>query len=1850
MQSSLQTISNISYYIHLILFLDNNKSLFLSAIYIYIIFLAFITVLFIIMCLRFKAGKYNFLWPITILCYALPIISKTFFGQIFLLLISIFKCIYGKQLYYASTTQCEIGTWYYITMPLCCIALLLQVILSYTTISLYYQPDFIYDNNDTLKKTNPIPDFIFLLNKILIIIIFMFDKGQNNEHWPILIILCITTGFNAYVNIYCQNYANEIIKKLNYFFILCLFWGFFCLLISNIFLSLNFSGALYFFLCGILIIFIYCVFYVKTNLDFLNTNFEDIHRINDYLNYIYSYMKLIKEKEISRDSSIILTSFIQKMEDKCTNKKCILKKYLQSLSKGFDSNFLLLQHAQKLFKLALNKIPMDITLKIHYIIFLTSKINQKKNAQKELSSIKINHMLLYNKFNIFRCKKFIEENNTIVNTNKQEETDSNDIIQEIEYKNNYKEFLKLLSKSSSLYYEFWSSLYTSHLQGTEDFRKLNDIGAELNIIIEQIEKIFEKMREIKNNDLTVIKLYESYLKNILNNEEKYEKYHKISNNLIIDNKFYFEDKDFTNFDIKNLLTNDEYQFIIISANDDNKGTLINMSLNTCLYFGYTKDEIIGKNMCLLVPELFHKIHNKLFNEVTEKIKTEFFENLSNKITYIPQCMEYSGFGRNKLKYLIPLNIKIFFAQTEESDLVYIIDLIRKNNLYTNNDINETNEIDKNQICCVLTDNNFIIQTFTPNCVEILGLDSKMINSNYDITNFIVQFNEELQSLVSTSNKEVSIHEASEIISNENSSRDLIVVGDMDKSFEMKLKKKKKLLKLKYSHQRKIIWNINNNVNSIITSKKQDMAKILSQFSGIGKKMNGENNKKKLILEVKDVIISNKQIGYYFYFKKSNSRNEASLININESTKIEKIENTSLNLAKINKSSVKFYEEENELPKSSRINDDDIRNNITINNFQKEEKKIDKHSNISFDIENITHVRKHESAKILSDFKDDYNDTVDEKFTPKCNFNFYLDLNTKSYKPSSTKDQTNQLYKQLKEQALAKINIVYQIKKKMNKKSSSNTEISSKEESNEDYTSSYLLSSSSVSESKKEESKIKSNNKEMSKKTNEKGDNNNENIKEKKKKIENIENEYYKIAINKIKFMIYDFNQEMVVTTKNEKKSKVEEIIDNYKLRQSINISEDINYVNLSFDKFVKDAKNKNDKGSNKNISIKNIKNKNNEKNNLIDTEKEFEKDIIYALSRQDDQNSIRYFYILSFFYIIIIIIILITEIYFVIKSYNSFKDNLDLVINSINLKYNTNVGIFTIREITLYSYPSPFENITYSVPDDNRENYTAKIYSISKNAFITCNTLMENIIGSSRKISKNTLYILNEEPFNITILYGNNHLRNVTSTLFSSIIQVYSTFCNLLQTETISIPSKNLYNFMYNSFNQIANALNLQIDLFKEELSDKWTSMIIMIVIYGVVYILFHILLYITATKCFVSIANKKASYISVFYGINLNLIKSSIRKCEFFINKINQNETNEKLKIIDEENSIIMSTSNFNLNNSLKQNNKEKKIKRLKKNKGLSNDKRTKRFKIILFVYFLIFIIFFVAILISSNFFVVKFVDSSEYLYNLQHYHINIFELFNGFREYIFDENNILLGEKVYNYLNKKEDEFYKTNVDNLNKIFSLRNKIPGLNDDINELNKKGFCSSYIATFKSTKDCEDFVGGKDSILNFDFSFIVNEFVEDIRYGKKSFIIFVNLNCVLGNLTFPEYQNVSDIAEQMKHYPGWKVYRLAFFNQFLHSRITTKFMNIMMPRILEERNISINSIQKNMENGYVVYIILIIIYGTIFLILFWVYWIPFIRTLNMEIYKTKNMLTIIPVQILASLPNIRELLNISNKR
>ena len=1871
----IKKIKSILIYLHFIVFIKGNYIYYYYTLIIYIIFLLFINIIFAFMFFRLKAGKYDILWPIDILKYCLPAISTTFFGQIFFLLISTFSCRNGKS-YMDENVPCRQGKLYEICIPLSVIALIFQIILSFLTVSMYYQPDFISEGNNLLKKRSSNPDIYFLFNKILVIIIFVFDKESKSEHWGILFILCSITGVNAYIIFYYQHFENKIMKIFHCFFSCFLFWGFLSLFISNIFANFGFDGGIYFFVFGAIVITIYCLLYTKTNLEFLFLDFYDIKSSQGFIDYIKYFLKFIKQRDNSRNSSIILTSFIEKIEDGCTNNNCVLKKYLDSLSKGIDSNFLLLQFAQKLFKIALNKFPDDITLRIHYIIFLITEINQKKSAEKELLSIETNIFFINDCFNLYRCKKYIEEYNIISNKSQDGGFEKNDFLQAIEYKNSVKEFIKLLSKSSSLYYDFWSSLYSSHLQGTEDFKKLNDLGAELNIIIERIEKVFEKLREIKNNDLEIIKLYESYLKNILNNKDKYEKYYNISKNLLIDNKSEIRDIDYTNFDLKGLIENDEFKSIIISANNENMGTIIGMSLNVSYMLGYHRHELIGKNMNILIPEIYQKIHEELYFNICEKTKTEFFENLSKKIIYSPKFIEFSSFGRNKSKYLIPLDFKIFFVQTEENDLAYIVGL--SNYKKMNFDLYEDNQNNTNQLYCVLTDCNLIIQTFTSNCVELLGLNSNIINSNQDITFFIKHFSEELQSIISNTNREFSGFEGSEMKSNDNSAKDIFNYNNInEKCYEQKLKYKKRLIKMKYSNPRKITWKLYNDKNQ---NYQFDFGKTqIAVFSPhIYKNKNYLNEiieyktnlQKQLIMEVKEAFIAKKQVGYFFYFKKIKEDNNK--ISFNELAEVKKGSLSPSGKSSLRRPSAKFIHLE-ESAKSSRLynnNNSDfnlVLNRCSFSKLNNDFKK--KNLNVNFDIDKSNNSRKNESAKNLCSLIGNAN--IDEKYIPKCSFNFILDIETMSYKPSAKINTLKELYNSLRSQSMEILNIIYKSKKKKKEESSVSSGIENPfQDSNMNSSFNNSNSNSSSESNSSNEKKLSSinNNYAFSRKNkNRKGSlivqsiishkkviiNNELLDNENNYKNDDIDEQYYRVNINKIKFMRYDFNQEMVINdTKYEKKSQIDIIIENYKARQNINISEDKNYAHIPFDQYIKDSKNKSKKNLDKFKKKENFK-----KENIFDKEKEFEKEIIYALSKQDEQKVVIYFYKISFLFLVIILLMGFSEISYIVSHYNKIKENMHLIIYASNLKYFTNFGLYYVRESTLYN---SFHNITdgsYKIPDIEYFNYTGKIFEIAKNAFIKCNSYVESIIGSNYQFCKNTSYILSEKPFDIEVLYNNSIIKNITTNFYTSMIQVYSSFCNLLIAfYSISIDNPNLYNFIHNSFNNLGKGLNLQIQLFINELFLRYKDAIIYMIIFCGIYLVLHIMLFFIICRGYTAIVSRKTSYIAVFYGIGLSLIKSSIQKCEFFINKINQNNDNLKIKDFDEETSSIMLTSNNNLNNIFTENDFERRNKivnnklrqSVKKRRKLEEkeDKNSKKFRkiyeIFLFISFLYLSIVFYTFLNLTS----AFITNGSYIYHMQNYHNTIIELFNSYREYLFDENSVILGLSVYKYVIQKEEDFYSSITENKNFLVQNNRKIKGLYEYYLNLEEKGFCSSYFSYFNSREECENFIGGKEGIMNLGFFTFINSFVEEIRNSRNYMKLLLESKVLVGNLS-KVFDN--SLKEKLAKNESL-VFRLKVFNMDqTHFKLNIIFLNIILQYIDTERDATLNVIEKSMINCHIIYVIFIIIYMIIFLLSFFFYWIPMIRTLNLEIYKTKNMLSIIPAQILASQPNIKELLNISIK-
>ena len=118
---------------------------------------------------------------------------------------------------------------------------------------------------------------------------------------------------------------------------------------------------------------------------------------------------------------------------------------------------------------------------------------------------------------------------------------------------------------------------------------------------------------------------------------------------------------------------------------------------------------------------------------------------------------------------------------------------------------------------------------------------------------------------------------------------------------------------------------------------------------------------------------------------------------------------------------------------------------------------------------------------------------------------------------------------------------------------------------------------------------------------------------------------------------------------------------------------------------------------------------------------------------------------------------------------------------------------------------------------------------------------------------------------------------------------------------------------------------------------------------------------------------------------------------------------------------------------------------------------------------------------------------------------------------------------------------------------------------------------------------------------------------------------------VIGNLT--EYNITKMINLYNNNANNNKtIFRLDLFNnEKIHKNINFLYFNIILENLELTRDI-INLFTINGKNSY--FILLIIIYALFLCLLIIVFFIPVIKFLNKQIYKAKNILSIVPINVL----------------
>ena len=458
------------------------------------------------------------------------------------------------------------------------------------------------------------------------------------------------------------------------------------------------------------------------------------------------------------------------------------------------------------------------------------------------------------------------------------------------------------------------------------------------------------------------------------------------------------------------------------------------------------------------------------------------------------------------------------------------------------------------------------------------------------------------------------------------------------------------------------------------------------------------------------------------------------------------------------------------------------------------------------------------------------------------------------------------------------------------------------------------------------------------------------------------------------------------------------------------------------------------------LNLTNLGIKNQKKNYK---EKEIYKKIENALKKNDKENLIIRLYIVVIVSSLILLILSGFILYFILSSLDTIKTNIFLIICSLNLRHSINMGIYYSREISIsyMSYNDSNGNMIYYPYYENRDEYLEKETLELKKVFFEGHNNMELMMGTNFELDKNNSYYLYEKPFETLMRYDINKQRVIKTSLSVSIVQVYSYFYHLIITEASKNKWEEVFNFVDNAMNSLAEGFEEIIKIYLSEVYIKSRKFLIIAIILLVVFFVINIAIYFIIKIIYLEIIVRKESYISIFYDIKLSFIKTSMFKCEKFINTINPND----IEIENEKNdngvdSISLSDfgqdflNNNEFNNERKNKNNKINNNQVRKEIKFKEVSQNRIFKLKLFG-ILCFSFIYIAILLWRFISLLNKIEiMGSYIYTMQHYHNNLLNLGNAFREFIYLNFSQMHNTPIYDYLSVAERELYETFIRDIN------------------------------------------------------------------------------------------------------------------------------------------------------------------------------------------------------------------------
>ena len=1752
------------------------------------------------------------------------------------ILFSIFSCKNGNLEIY-SEIKCKSAIHYLLILISIVLVIIFKILTLIIHTTLY---EFGTEPNKLTSGYSSTTNVMLDIIELILIIIYQFISHQ-------LALILITLFISILILIHfliAHPFSNEFAIKL-YLSLYALFCWTCILCIITIFLkdSEFRSGII---LLILIYPFILIIIYMKKfdfSIEKLFSFYFDKTQDGYYNILDIEYFLKIEESltgKMKTDKFKFIFFSVSNYERNCIDNNCYLKSFLKiPLKKENFSNlrFFLLQHAQTLYKEAISKYPNNIKLRISYIIFLIKKLNKFGKAKSEIYLINKFETNFECSFLIYKIKRFFFDDKKQLKVL----DNNNEISQSLTNRLKSNEVLNFIKNIIKKYISFWNILLNPEWTTTNNFIKMSKLGEEINSLKKNLGKIIKLLHSWNLLEQETIKLYVDYLKEIINNNEEAAKYNnQISENEL--NVHHFDEINLYNLDYQELSKTEDYKYIIInySRNDFNK--INNISFSVCKLLGYTKEELIGRTFNILFPELYINEMKLFMNNKLE----EFNQNLliKNKNINSDICIN-EFFGLHKAKYLIQFKAKCSLIFTNDDKIYGIWSLLPENKKMIKDK--------KQELVYVLTDKNLIIQYFSSNAHKILQLNLNNINNNYCIKNNINVLNENFNSKIQTKNNEEeyiknkiirrkSNYDKQEISqkinhfginpeivihwkNNENSENNNIKeIKNINYTFLKSSSINYYLNALSKNHEKGKNLDNGNQINkgfNFTTIQNHDInqCKYMSEVINKEHKDEQKPTENLFYMKIEDVKYNERKIGYIFIFKP--------FIHNKENGKKENISNESKDLI-------------SNFPEYKNIN----LSEISLISFEDEKQKPNNNESMDGEI-NIV------SQNIDSFFKN-------TSFERKNQFTF--NINDMTFKQFKYENNKYSLYDTSKDKALKKLtNIRRELQPEESEEEEESSEsdyISDENNSEEDS----KKNSHELTSPKKENNHIKEEITENSQNSDniskikvlssKKTVNQNliqSTLKSNKEINKKKEEDFYHVNFNKISFYVFNYSTGYAELQKgqNYKISHVTYLINSEKekLKNS-------NSKFLSNAKFMKGKK----KG---NI----IKKEENEVNFFSITSLKL-KEIYKILSTHSNDDSI-----IKMLYSSLVIFILILGMSFMnIIIYYYIKNNINtflILIEKSGYLYHNMLFEFTIVKEMLF-VNNPFYNITLN---RNKTLYYESLANQLYNNYIENNFIISNLTTNFNILNKKDEDVLTKRFIELSIIdparsiYSGYTYRKYNVLVYSAYKEMNSALYHIsqLSLEDIYQYDDDVYYFMRNGLSNLIMSCEDQMLIIIDKFSEKIESgkKLIIICCY-ITFFVCCVCLFIFA-YFYRNVTKKKHNYLSIFEQLDINLIILSLQKCEKFINKLLKTKQDKYLK------NRKISSNNSSVNFSDKENdnlaflnNKNKKGDKIMK----SNDEKIIKHRKIknknIFQYIIFLIIFICQLVIYIYYYrnIIIYKNICIYEYYVSIFAAHFINIFVAFREFMFDRKSILYNETVEDFLNNQLPNYYN--------LFSQKSKIKDIyriyypdsyQVFLNYLYSSKICEFidiYISEYPENIkiDCNNFFYGTPK---YGFWNVLSIFVEEIRLMKDKidyyFSVAEKKNFVYNETYFNDpkgnyeklYMKYADNLEEYKKYNPAN-----FLNNYTHKKllITHLYINTQVYSFLIKE--SLNQFEEVFDKYNFINLTINILFIIFVFIGFIFIWIPFIFYENNTLNKIKNLLSILPSDLLIDLHDINNILGI----